>query len=224
MMTEMETKLDAHSSSIRTEMQGVRASIDHMSSHFDEFRATLEVLKKEQLTLKRENNELRDALTTARKDIIELKQYTRLHNLEIKGLPLNPDEQLCEAVQKISEKLKVPVSPTDVDVIHRVPCKDKTKPNVVVKFVTRSVRDSLLQAAKKQLLTVADFGYEGNGTVYINEHLCPENKILLGKAIARKREKNWKFVWVASGKILARKAENSKAVRIFCDNDLDLIC
>lgn len=63
-------------------------------------------------------------------------------------------------------------------------------------------------------------GFATNEPIYINEHLCPENKVFLGKAISAKREKNWKFAWVSDGKILMRKSEKAKVLHITCEDDL----
>lgn len=71
---------------------------------------------------------------------------------------------------------------------------------VVVKFLSRSTRDRILKAAKKHRLNRLTLGFEGNEPVFINEHLCPEYKVLLGKAIQLKREKTGSFcVWLTAG-------------------------
>ncbi|KAH9362222.1 hypothetical protein HPB48_002200 [Haemaphysalis longicornis] len=118
-----------------------------------------------------------------------LKQFTRKQNIEIKGMPQEPKESLTEIVQTIAEKVEVQLEPSDIDVVHRVPTKKLTKTNIIVRFVSRSARNKLLQAAKKKRLTTSDFGFADAGPAYINEHLCHEYKALLGKAIAKKKGK-----------------------------------
>lgn len=194
-----------------------------MDSHFEDLKKTLETLKRDNTALKKDNAALREGLDAARCEIRDLKQYSRQQNLEIKGLPIKKDEDLASSIISFAERFAVPITSEELDVVHRVPSKDKTKQNVVVRCRSRSTRNRILQAVKKKKITPADFGYEGDGPVYVNEHLCAENKILLGKAISRKREKNWKFVWFSNGKVLARKAENSNVVHIRCENDISLI-
>lgn len=174
--------------------------------------------------MKKENKQLHDELKETQKELTELKQYSHQQNLEIKGLPKKPNENLADAMVEAGKKLGIALTCADIDVIHRVPSKNKEKPNVIIKFASRTTRDTVLQAAKKKKLGPTDFGFEGIEAVYINEHLCIGNKILLGKATARKREKNWKLTWVANGKILARKAENSNVVHIETEEDLSKIC
>lgn len=64
-------------------------------------------------------------------------------------------------------------------------------------------------------------GFVENTPVFINEHLCRENKILLGKAIQAKKENKWKFAWVSDGgKIPMWKSENARVVHVTCEEDL----
>lgn len=224
LLAELSAKVDAHNNGLKNEMQEINQAVQFMNSHFEELKKTLETLRKDNATLKKDNAALREGLDAARSEIIDLKQYSRQQNLEIKGLPLKKDEDLTNSIILFAEKFAVPLSPDELDVVHRVPSKDKTKPNVVVKCRSRSTRNRILQVVKKKKITPADFGFEGDGIIYVNEHLCPENKVLLGKAISKKREKNWKFVWFSNGKVLARKAENSNVIHIRCENDVSLIC
>lgn len=82
------------------------------------------------------------------------------------------------------------------------------------------LRDLIVKSARKNRLNTSTLGFSTNQPVFVNEHLCLENKALLGKAVQRKKDKNWRFVWVSEGKILARKFENSKVVHVTCEDDL----
>lgn len=211
---------------LRKDIDDVKEGMTYMNETFEELRTTkveLDALKKEHAALKLEKEQLAKSLVTTQKELTELKQYTRLSNLEIKGIPQNQNESLMEVVQRIGDKVGMCVEPKDIDVVDRVPTKDRTKTNIIVRFSSRAVRDKVLQAAKKKRLSASDIGFSDTNAVYINEHLCPEYKALLGMAIARKKEKNWRFVWVSQSKILARKAENSNVIHIASRDDLDKI-
>lgn len=124
------------------------------------------------------------------------------------------------AVQKVATSLGVEIDESDIDIVHRVRSQDKDKPNIVVRFATRSARDRVLSAAKKTQLNVGLLGFEGNQPLYVNEHLCIETKTLLTKAKQAKRDKGWKYVWVTQGKVLMRKTENSNVLHVTCEEDL----
>ncbi|XP_040066037.1 uncharacterized protein LOC115324542 [Ixodes scapularis] len=176
--------------------------------------------------LKVENKLLADGLCTVKKELLDLQQYSRTNNLEIKGLPQNPNEDLETLVAKLAGCAGVQVCPADIDVVHRVPSKTQGVQNVIVKFVRRSVRDEVLSKTKKKQkrrLTSADLGFETSVPVYINEHLCLENKILLSKAIRCKKEKGWKFAWVSQSRIFMRKNETSDVILITSEDDLSKI-
>ncbi|KAH7965260.1 hypothetical protein HPB49_005460 [Dermacentor silvarum] len=144
-------------------------------------------------------------------------------NLKIQGLPQVQNEDLKKTIENIVDCLGIEVNARDIDVAHRVPSKDKKKPNIVVKFLTRNARDKLLAAAKKTKLSTNQLGFREDEPVYVNEHLCLENKVLLSKARLARREKNWKFVWVTQGKILMRKTEKSPVLHITCAADLEKV-
>lgn len=120
----------------------------------------------------------------------------------------------------IAITLKAKLCPDDIDTIHRVPTKKKNQENIVVKLISRTKRDEILQKACKQRLLASTLGYESNEPMYVNEHLCPENKVLLGKTVQKKREMNWTFAWVSQGKILMRKTENSRVLQAATEEDL----
>lgn len=139
-------------------------------------------------------------------------------NVEIKGLPVVAKEDLTSSVRGIATCFGTKVSESDIEVAHRVQSRNKKTPNVVVTFASRGVRDRLLSAAKKTRLNTTHLGFYIQ--LYINEHICVENKVLLNKARLAKREKNWKYVWVSQGKVLMRKTENSPVLQITCEGDL----
>lgn len=213
-----------------TEVQELKKSVTNMDLKIEQFRAEIQnavrdiaEVKKTQVEANNEVRELRQQVFEMQQEIIDMKQYSRRNNLEIKGVPLAADESLPGVMLTIANCLKSSLRVDDIDVIHRVPTKDRNRPNIVVKFLSRKTRDELLVKAKKQRLTGSVLGFDANEPVYINEHLCPEYKVLLGKAIQTKRDKNWKFAWVSQGKILMRKTENARVVHIACDADLEKI-
>lgn len=212
--------------SLKKEVEEMKASMGYMNKTFEELRTTkdeLAALKKEHAALKAEKEQLAESLACARNEIVELKQYSRKNNIEIKGVPEEKDESLVEVVQNIVQKVGTTVEPSEIDVVHRVPTRNKESSNIIVRFVSRGARDRVLQGAKKHRLAANDIGFSSTHPVFINEHLCPEYKALLGMAIAKKKEKNWRFVWVSQSKILARRTENSKTIHIASTDDLSKI-
>lgn len=217
--------MDVSNNAIKAELASVIKSVDFVSKSFDEFKNDIKMfrlevaeLKKQSLDTQSATRRLENELQETKKQLVELKQYSRRNNIELNGVPVAENEDLTSVVNKVGSCLNVQISAQDIDAVHRVPTKGL--PNVVVKFLSRSPRDKVLLAAKKVRLNASMLGFQSNDPVYVNEHLCPENKVLLGKAIQAKRENNWKFAWVCDGKILMRKAENTKVLHVACEDDL----
>ncbi|KAH9365763.1 hypothetical protein HPB48_016851 [Haemaphysalis longicornis] len=163
--------------------------------------------------LELENSQLNSRLN-------ELEQYQRLNNIEIKGLPDNCDE--LAAVKLIGTKLGEPLDVHDIDLCHKIRIPNSVQKNVIVRFTRRSKRNEILAKARKARLTTESLGFDGTSKpVFLNEHLTPKNKQLLGAAVARKKEVGWKFVWTAEGKILARRGESTPIMRIASMSDVE---
>lgn len=220
-------KVTSSNAEMRKELADACESMNHINSVFENFRKNvegfrqeLEEVKSQNASSKIETERLSEELREARKEIVELKQYSRSMNVEIRGLPMVKDEDLRKAVGDIALNLGASVSEGDIDVVHRVRSKDKGKPNVIVKFCTKTARNRLIAAARKKRINSGDLGFEGEEPVYINEHLCVETKRLLTKARQLKKDKGWKFIWVEQGKILMRKVEKSSVLHIASEDDL----
>ncbi|KAH7937691.1 hypothetical protein HPB49_014809 [Dermacentor silvarum] len=109
----------------------------------------------------------------------------------------------------------------DIERVHWVPtAKNETKKNVVVQFAQRQKRDSFVKNARRKSLKCSDVGIDSRAAVFVNEHLGPELKRLLGRATARKHEVGWKHVWVREGKIFARQANGAPRIRILSGEDV----
>lgn len=136
-------------------------------------------------------------------------------------MPFTENENLFAVVAKLGSLVNEPICDADVDVCHRVPRKDGGCPNIVVQFRSRSKRDGLIEKARKRRISATEFGQSGHASIFVNEHLCPTLKKLLGQVVARKKDKQWKYAWTRDGKIFARKTDTSRALRISAVQDLD---
>lgn len=220
-------KVASSSTEIRVELGSIRESMGFMNEHFECFKADIEAFRQELVVVKaqnaqccRDNEELQKDLREARKEIVELKQYSKSMNIEVQGLAQTPIENLGKTVANIARCLGTDVTDKDIDIAHRVSSKDKKKSNVVVRFLSRTARDKLSSAARKTKLDTGHLGFDTSDPIYVNDNLCMEMKVLLSKPRESRREKKWKFVWVSQGRILMRKTEKSPFSHITCDADL----
>lgn len=215
---------------MRAEFEEIKSSLSHVSDSLDDVNRRLDFVLNENKQIKKENDSLKlkiltleKGLATCQTNMLKSEQYSRNRNIEIKGIVKAADENLAQLLMKVGQAIGEPISACDVDVCHRVPSKDKDKPNIIVQFQRREKRDRVLNVARKRKITNATIGLQSDAPIYVNEHLCPEMKRLLGMAISRKREHGWKFVWTRNGNIFARRTETSPIVAICRESDVEKI-
>ena len=79
----------------------------------------------------------------------DLEQYGRRTCIEISGIPTLKSENTLNIVQSVANALNLASIMDEVDVIHRISKKEDAP--IIVKFKTRSARDSFFFSAKKTL-------------------------------------------------------------------------
>ncbi|KAH9374994.1 hypothetical protein HPB48_019413 [Haemaphysalis longicornis] len=154
---------------MRAELRAVHQSLKDTSDTADELKSALKEIKsitaelkktrEDYAVLRKQNAELTERLAKAEDRILELENYSRLYNLEIKGLPLTVKDQANEMVKKIAQVCKVPLEETDIDIAHGVPVNRSNDINLIARFTTRSKRNLILAAARKLRLTTSMLGF-----------------------------------------------------------------
>lgn len=201
-----------------------------MNKEFEDIKKKMESIVSENSALKKENAELGkkcDAMTKRLKEneqrLVQCDQYSRRCNIEIKGIPKTESENVTELVFKLGELIGEQIAIADIEACHRVPTRDVAKNNLIVQFQHRQKRDAVLDKAKKKRMTCREFGFPEQSPVYVNEHLCPYMKTLLGMTLTKKREHQWRYVWVRNSKIFARKVDGAPVVVITHEDELEKI-
>jgi len=146
-----------------------------------------------------------------------LEQYTRRNNIEVSGVPVTPGEDVIEIVKDLGAAIGVDVDVSQVAAAHRIPSyKQDRVPSMVVQFCDRTVRDSWISSFKKRRnITAKDVNASYPAQkFYINEHLSPENKMILSKLKKKYHDLGFKYVWGRGGKFYARKTDGEKRLNI----------
>lgn len=212
---------DSFDCDFRKEMREIKASLAQITKANEELVAENRLLKETNARVEMQCSDLSQQVKEHEVRLVQLEQHSRVANLEIKGVPFRKEEDLTEVIAKIGEAIQEPVTPADIEVVHRVPtAKSPTVRNIVVQFASRKKRDLFLEKARPVRLTSSDLGFDSQAPVFINEHLCAPLKRLLGRAIARKREVNWKYVWVRNGRIFARHSDGAPCIKIVRSEDI----
>ncbi|KAM7297946.1 uncharacterized protein ISCGN_023097 [Ixodes scapularis] len=212
---------------IRTELKGVQESMTFMNTTVEEIRGNFQTAMRENANLKKDYANLclkcdamEEELKKCQERLTHCEQYSRNGNIEIKGVEKRNQENLYDMLDKLGGAIGEPITCADIAACHRVPTRDAEKSNIIVQFMNRKKRDAVLGKSKKKRLINSDLGVPSQAPIFVNEHLCATLKRILGMAVTKKRQCNWKFVWVQNGKILARKAEHAPIITIASEADL----
>lgn len=209
-------------SKLTESIEEVKKSASFMSSQYD-------LLLQENKSLKAEVRKTTNELNHLKEEFNNLEQYSRRDCLEIRGVPVQRDEDINALVVNIGRRMGVELKGDDISTSHRLPIMNRGRdpksrtPSIIVKFVRRDVRDKFFKA-KKQLfgVTSRDLGFSrvAEQKIFIAESLTQRNKKLFADCLNAKHDLNFKYIWTSSGKILLRKNDDSPARLISCDRDL----
>lgn len=161
----------------------------------------------------------------------DLEQLSRQDNLIITGMEIkrtyakitsgeeitedsSPLEQLTleEQVMSFLQAKKIDIQHEDISLCHTLPSKiDKSKPVIVLKFISRKLRNKVIMQAKKLKGT----------NVYINEHLTKKNGNLAREARLLKKQNKVFSTWTRNGKVWIKVKEGSQPKIIKEMKDLD---
>ncbi|KAL1486149.1 hypothetical protein MTO96_031514 [Rhipicephalus appendiculatus] len=215
---------------LKNEQRQMTESLDFAFSSIEEHRKKLDDVTARNKDLESENAALRaecKCLESRGRDLearlVLTEQYSRKANLEIQGVLKEDNESVINIVSKIGSAISEPITAADIEACHRVPSRDNGKSNIIVQFKSRAKRDGILKKAKRARLTNKDVGLTSGNAIYVNEHLCPALKKLLAFAVKKKYEYKWKSVWSFNGKIYAKQTDDSPAVHVPSEHDIDKV-
>ncbi|CAG4964412.1 unnamed protein product [Parnassius apollo] len=101
------------------------------------------------------------------------EQWSRMNNVEIKGVPQTSGENLFEIISKIGSMIQYPITKTQVNFVTRVPTREKEHNEpIIICFCNRYVKEDFVAAAryasKTSHLTSSNLGFVGNNRIYNN--------------------------------------------------------
>lgn len=192
------------------------SKIDSIESQLNQILEIKEEVKEHKVKIEK----LEETTKKLKMELSQVKQYSRMNNLEIIGVPTTEAENTNDIVFTIANIIGYHITNADVVLSHRVKSFNKVNtPNVVCVMRDRNIKNKFLEAYKEHTKTMKTSIKAYNLSprfqktpIFVNEHLSPENKQILREAKKLKTEKNWKYVWVKDGKVHARQSEETKAV------------
>lgn len=209
-------------------VQDLEKAVTELTKDYQDVSKELAESKK---TVKANEAELSALKATVQSQALELQrireeqntaeQYSRNANLEIHGLPAQPDEKLHDVLNDLAEKLELPnLSPDDVTAVHRIPSKRGDAPTVLIRFKSVSTKERW-SAVRNKLRALHDSGKIPK--LFFNDNLTKMNRELFWCARTAAKAKGYKFAWVKAGKIYVKKNETAALIRVNRQADVDKI-
>jgi hypothetical protein len=178
------------------------------------------------------------ALETVSSDLVEIKtqcllskrreitkdQWSRLNNIEIKGVPVKKNENLFDIVGRLGNVINYKVSKAQINYVSRIPTHNNKDKSIVVSFLNRYVKEDFVASARIiKSISPVDVGFteERHQRIFVNDHLSPDYKKLLTKCKQLAKERSYQYVWVKFSKIHVRKSDTSHIVIINSEQDLN---
>ena len=194
--------------------------IDTIVEKLDNIYIKVQDLEHRTNNLETENTTLKRSLNILGEKVDELEQRSRIANIEIKGIPMTPNEDCKMIVLDVAKAAGIQAQLGDIQIAHRI-MASKNK-QIVAQLSSRAIRIEWMKKFKGERNLNANKinrAFKDN-PVFVNEHLTVRNKTLLQETKSFAKMKNFKFVWVNDNRILMRKTENSKILRIRDQTDL----
>lgn len=202
---------------MKSSIEFVQLSVETLTGRISEVSLEVQELHK----TKEQVNILQQRFEQFEGSMREYEQRSRMNNIEIKGIPLSPSENLFDIVAKVGNLTGCIIPKEQISYVARIPMRnDKINKTIIISVLNRYLKEDFVAAAKKRKIVPADLGLRGDLRIYVNDHLTLENKMLLNKAKNVAKERGFSFIWVRGCKIFARKNPTSHVVTIKSELDL----
>ncbi|CAG4993238.1 unnamed protein product [Parnassius apollo] len=213
---------------IKCELEELKDACNENNKRLNEFDAIIATMEENVSEI----NHIKDKLAITRvyfdrihHEILLKEQWSRLNNIEIKGVPIKTGENLFQIHEALCKAIGFDVPKSQIDYIARVPSHNSKNKLIIVRYINRYTKQDFIATAraKKELYT-KDIGFTGSrNRVFVNDQKTPHFKSLLTKVKALAKKKNYSYVWVKFGKIHVRKNDTSHTFIVQKESDLNKI-
>ena len=217
------------------ELKELRASFESQGRQISQLKQSLAKANKAneelQEQLKKQNKKIQDQESQISEILYqndEIEQYTR-KNSEIHGIPEELYTSTNEVVTKLAQKLNVPISTEDIDILNKLyNGKDKPK-SIIVKLISHQKKTELYKKwVQLKNVKVSDLFPNSSAAaitqserLFINENLTRYRKHLMKKANQRRKDEMLHSVWSMDGKIFVKTSADGVPIRIFSEEDIE---
>lgn len=188
---------------ILDEIQQVRGDLAIINRNMSVQQNEIKVLRLQNAKLSQEVQQLK---TSQMKN----EQLAVTNTIEIRGIPIQKDEDLIFIFLKIIEALGLNINVAAIDTIFR----SQSKHSIVLKLTRGIDKEAILKKSKQKHLNGNLLGLPYCEEVFMSEMLSPHAAKIFYEARKLKKEFSIKFVWHRDGRILMKKNETDSTLRL----------
>ncbi|CAG9107106.1 unnamed protein product [Plutella xylostella] len=178
-------KLISDVNDLKTNMQEVIKSCEFACLKVDDFATKLDDLSGRvgQLEEVKKMVEVSQvAVDSLKQESAERDQWSRMNNVEIKGVPLKSTENLFKIVESLGEHTNFSISKSHINFVSRIPSFHGKDKSIILGFVNRYIKEDFIAAARgKKNILASDIGFaDSDHRIFVNDHLSSESWLLDG--------------------------------------------
>ena len=231
-------EMRAESRNMADEMKELKASFNKQSTEINALKKALKEIEKVNVELNKSVQSSRKKLAEQRDEINELydqqdnlEQYTRKNSLEIHGIPEDLYTSTEEVIIKLGEQFQVPILPVDIDISHKLYTGKNNPKGIIVKFTSHKKKTHFykkrIELKNVKLSDIfpgapaaAIAKFKG---IFFNENLTSYRKNIRKKANVMRRDSLLVSAWSIEGKIFVKTSPEGSPIRIYCEDDLNVL-
>ncbi|BES99312.1 conserved hypothetical protein [Nesidiocoris tenuis] len=229
MVADLKRDFKNFQSGISSTIKRLQAKIAQTLEHFEDQTQKLAQCFEIIADLKKENQMLRGEVDAIKRKQTEQEQLNRFNDIEIRGVPVQPNENLIGIVQCLAMALgsNLIIDENCVVFCYRTLPKTTNQTGTIhVRFNHHIYKKDLLRrrcSIRGFTSRNIQLPVTSNASVFVNESLCPEKRVLFAKTNEIRKQKHYRYLWTRDGKILVRKMESCRAKVINCWADLSTL-
>ncbi|XP_051175675.1 uncharacterized protein LOC127290897 [Leptopilina boulardi] len=210
-------------------------SIDNMKSEIADHSKRIDILEfdsgvctEDLKNVKVDNEAIHNRMVELERSLNFHEQSSLMSSMDIRGLPVKPDEDLKNTFCRIAASLNVEMTQENIVNIYRVKNSENINPQssqslIRAKLSRQDIRDKILNQRKTfKNFTTMYLGWPEaeRANIYLQETLTPFNRRIHAAALTARKSNIIKYLWIAGGKIFCRKEDGSRRILLSCLQDV----
>lgn len=218
---------------IKIQNEQIFKSNSEIEKSVEVIRGTLHDITGRIESLEKDRKQVHDCFLQLEKKTQVLEDTNRPSSVEIRNIPNKEHEtykDLINYITQLAASLSITIQPSHIRDARRLPTKPGSNRILCVEFTSVHLKTSILQAAREfniskknvsDKLNLSHIGFgDNNDPIYISEYLPASDRKLFHDARDFAKKYEYNYCWTSHGRILIKKNENSKAIRVYSHQSL----